>query len=81
MIGAPSACSSRFEITEGEMSSAYESLHALQQHRRCVEVDAAFRDRWGDQLLVETHGAIHVQAQNQNVQHKLFIKDFWVLAR
>ena len=37
----------RVESTEGEMTSAYQSLHLLQQHRRCLEVEAAFKDGYG----------------------------------
>lgn len=37
----------RFESTEGEMTSAYQSLHLLQQHRRCLEVEAALKDGYG----------------------------------
>ena len=29
------------------MTSAYQSLHLLQQHRRCLEVEAALKDGYG----------------------------------
>lgn len=40
----------KFESTEGEMTSAYQSLHLLQQHRRCLEVEAALKDQ--DEKLI-----------------------------
>jgi len=40
----------KFESTEGEMTYAYQSLSDLQDHRRCPEVDTAFKDQ--DEKLI-----------------------------